>query len=120
MLRWPYRYCLLDQEGRSRKSYLFSVGKKATSSKILRDSRAKSHLKRSLLWFNCFHPDYPEHKLTLIICRSGKQGLQPWYLLTTEEIASDKKAWKMVFAFAKRWDIEPGAARSAFASTNPN
>lgn len=106
LLRWPSRYRLLDQEGRLRKAYLFSVGRKPSSSKMLWDSRAKCHLKRSLLWCSCFHPHYPEHKLTLIICRPGKQGRQPWYLLTTEEVDSDKKAWEMVFAYAKRWDIE--------------
>ncbi len=106
LLRWPSRYQLLDREGGCRKAYLFSVGRKATSSKMLWDSRAKSHLKRSLLWIPCRHPYYPDQPLTLIICRPGKQGRQPWYLLTNEVIENDQRAWQMVFAYAKRWQIE--------------
>lgn len=106
LLRWPSRYCLLNQEGRKRNAYRFSVGRKPSSSKILWDSRARCYLKRSLLWYSCFHPLYPEQKLTLIICRPGKKGRQPWYLLTNQAVNSDKKAWQMVFAYAKRWDIE--------------
>lgn len=30
----------------------------------------------------------------------------PWYLLTTEEVRTEQQAWKVVFAYARRWDIE--------------
>jgi hypothetical protein len=39
------------------------------------------------------------------VSRPGK-GRQPWYLLTNEPIASLEEAWRVVFAYARRWQIE--------------
>ncbi len=41
----------------------------------------------------------------LVISRQGK-GRRPWYILTTEEVRTEEQAWKIVFASARRWDIE--------------
>jgi hypothetical protein len=106
LMRWPSAYHLLDTTGREKRASLFSVGKKATSSKRVWDINQKQSLKRSLLWQRCLHKDYPEQPLTLIICRPGKKGRQPWYLLTNEPIANDDDAWNMVHAYARRWQIE--------------
>ena len=66
----------------------------------------KVTFRRSLTWMPCLHPDYPDCPLTLIICRPGKKGRQPWYLLTNEEVKSDRDAWRLVFAYARRWQVE--------------
>ena len=63
-------------------------------------------LKRSLLWQRCWHGAYLDCPLTLIICRPGKAGRQPWYLLTNEAVENDKQAWQLVQAYARRWQIE--------------
>ena len=34
------------------------------------------------------------------------QGRKPWYLLTNEPIADAADAWKVVFAYARRWQVE--------------
>jgi hypothetical protein len=70
------------------------------------DMVRKCQLKRSLLWQRCWHADYADCPLTLIICRSGRKGRQPWYLLTNEEVENDQQAWKLVHAYARRWQIE--------------
>ena len=106
LLRWPSGYRLLDTTGREKRASLFSVGRKATSSKQVWDINQKQRLKRSLLWQRCLHKNYPESPLTLIICRPGKKGRQPWYLLTNEPITNDKEAWRMVHAYARRWQVE--------------
>ena len=34
------------------------------------------------------------------------EGRKPWYLLTNEPIADAADAWKVVFAYARRWQME--------------
>lgn len=106
LLRWPSRFKLVDVKGVLKKAYRFSVGKKATSSRLVRDMVRKVSYRRSLVWLPCLHPDYPDQPLTLIICRPGRKGRQPWYLLTNEEVKSDRDAWRLVFAYARRWQVE--------------
>ncbi|MBX0331655.1 transposase [Pontibacter sp. HSC-14F20] len=106
LLRWPSRYKLLDVKGLLKNGYRFSVGKKATSSKVVRDMVRQLTYRRSLLWQRCLHPDYPDCPLTLIICRPGRKGRPPWYLLTNEEVHTDRDAWRLVFAYARRWQVE--------------
>jgi hypothetical protein len=33
-------------------------------------------------------------------------GSKPWYLLTTERIRSAQDAWSIIFAYARRWQVE--------------
>ena len=106
LLRWPSAYQLLDQKGILKRASLFSVGRKATSCKQVWDKERKCFLTRSLLWMPCLHKDYQHSPLTLIICRPGKKGRQPWYLLSNEPVTKDKDAWKLVHAYARRWQIE--------------
>ena len=106
LMRWPSAYKLVDALGRARRASLFSVGRKATSSQLVWDIKRKCRLRRSLLWMPCLHPHYPDRPLTLIICRPGRKGRQPWYLLTNQEVKSDREAWRLVHAYARRWQIE--------------
>ena len=50
-------------------------------------------------------PDEPAQPLWLIATRPG-QGRTPWYLLTSDPILSTDDAWRTVFAYARRWQIE--------------
>ena len=34
------------------------------------------------------------------------QGSTPWYLLTSEPVENEAQAWKVVMAYARRWQIE--------------
>ena len=106
LVRWPSAYKLFDEKGRLKRASLFSVGKKATSSQKVWDMNRKCELRRSLLWMPCLHKDHADSPLALIICRPGKKGRQPWYLLTNEKINDDQDAWKLVHAYARRWQIE--------------
>ena len=31
----------------------------------------------------------------------------PWYLLTAEAVTTEEEAWRVVFAYMRRWQIEP-------------
>jgi hypothetical protein len=50
------------------------------------------------------HPEYPG-VLWLVVSRPGS-GRAPWYLLTNEPIPTAEDAWKVVRAYARRWQIE--------------
>ncbi len=106
LLRWPSAYKLLDAQGKQKRASLFSVGRRATSSQRVWDMVGKCMVKRSLLWQRCWHQAYQDCPLTLIICRPGRKGRQPWYLLTNEQVKNDKQAWQLVHAYARRWQIE--------------
>jgi hypothetical protein len=102
LLRWPSAYKLVDGQGRLKRASLFSVGRRATSSQQVWDMVRKCRVKRSLLWQRCWHGAYLDCPLTLIICRPGRKGRQPWYL----PVQTDKQAWQLVQAYARRWQIE--------------
>jgi hypothetical protein len=46
-----------------------------------------------------------EQALWLVVSRPGKRQ-PPWYLVTTEPIVTEQDAWSIVFAYARRWQIE--------------
>jgi hypothetical protein len=50
------------------------------------------------------HPEV-RGQFWLVVSRPGK-GLLPWYLLTNEPIQSEEDAWRLVFTYARRWQIE--------------
>jgi hypothetical protein len=106
LLRWPSAYGLVDEKGLKKRASRFSVGRRATSSQLVWDMVRKCQLRRSLLWQRCWHEAYADKPLTLIICRPGRKGRQPWYLLTNEEVKNDQQAWQLVHAYARRWQIE--------------
>ncbi|HEY3477227.1 MAG TPA: hypothetical protein VGK56_21605, partial [Anaerolineales bacterium] len=43
--------------------------------------------------------------LFLVVSRPG-YGRKPWYLLTTAPVQTPEQAWQIVFAYARRWQIE--------------
>jgi hypothetical protein len=40
-----------------------------------------------------------------VVARRG-QGQEPWYLLTSEPLRTVEDAWQIVYAYARRWQIE--------------
>ena len=50
------------------------------------------------------HTAYPG-RLWLVVSRPGR-GRSPWYLLTSEPVETAEDAWRVVFAYARRWQIE--------------
>jgi hypothetical protein len=53
---------------------------------------------------------YPELTLNeaqpLWLVAARVKGKESWYLLTSEVVPNAEKAWEIVFAYAKRWEIE--------------
>lgn len=104
VLRWKKGQKLLDPWGEERKAWEIARGKRAWEYRQLRDARSGETRKVGVLAFNVVHPSHAQ-PLWLVVARMGK-GTEPWYLLTTQRIESSEAAWEIVFAYARRWQIE--------------
>jgi Transposase DDE domain len=105
ILRWKSSYKLVNGKGEEKKTYLHSVGKRASSEKQLLDTKTRQKKTVKLLFMSVGLPLLADYSLTLIICRT-KRKRQPWYLLTSEPVTPDEQAWQVVFAYGRRWQIE--------------
>jgi hypothetical protein len=102
LLRWPTRYHLVDDQGRERPAWQITRGKRSRATRLIRYGTQLQAI--GLYWCAVQHPKLAV-PLWLVVSRRG-HGHQPWYLLTTEPVASADDAWQMVLAYARRWQIE--------------
>ena len=87
-----------------RKAWQITRGKRSWAHRQVWDGRRKQWFQAGVLAAPVRHPDY-EQQLWLVVSRPGK-GQPPWYLLTTQTIVTEQDAWNVVFAYARRWQIE--------------
>lgn len=104
VVRWPKGYHLHNELGESAPAWMFTRGKKSRGSREIWDPRARQFARRSVLAIPVRHPAYPG-QLWLVVSRRGK-GHEPWYLLTNEFADTPADMWKVVYAYARRWQIE--------------
>jgi hypothetical protein len=104
VLRWVSNNHLVDAKGK-RNAWKITRGKRSQDHRLIWDARRHCWRKTGLIYQAVTHPDYPQQKLFLVVSRPGK-GKTPWYLLTNEPIDCLDDAWNVVFAYARRWQIE--------------
>lgn len=104
VMRWPKNYKLLDEQGQERKAWEITRGKRSMDRRDIWDARRRCWRKSGVVFVSVFDPLY-QQPLTLVVARSGK-GREPWYLLTNEPVNSIEDAWRIVLAYARRWQIE--------------
>lgn len=104
ILRWPKSYKLIGPEGRERKAWQITRGKRSRSHRMLFDVRHQSWRKTGIYFAEVRHKHLPE-RLCLVVSRPG-QGREPWYLLTNEPVENERDAWRIVLYYARRWQIE--------------
>ena len=68
------------------------------------DARKRCERKAGLYYTQVTHPE-TQQVLWLIVSRMGK-GRSPWYLLTNQALTCHEDAWQVIFAYARRWQIE--------------
>jgi len=105
VLRWPKRLYLCDKNGKPQNAWKIARGKRSWEKRLVWDARKRVYGPVGVLALPVTHPDYPDHCLWLVVARPGG-GRQPWYLLTNERIETAQEAWSIVFAYARRWQIE--------------
>lgn len=104
VLRWKKEYHLVDAQGNRRAAWKIARGKRGWQQRTIWDCRRHQWVVASVLALPVWHPDHPQHALWLVIAR--RKGGLPWYLLTNEPITCVEDAWKIMFAYARRWQIE--------------
>jgi hypothetical protein len=104
VLRWPRSYTLLDEDGIQKKAWQITRGKRNWQQRQVWDAKHRCYRATGVIAARVRHPLYPA-PLWLVVSRPGK-GREPWYLLTNEAVLTSVDAWRIVFAYARRWQIE--------------
>jgi len=104
VLRWKKESHLVDAQGNRQAAWKIARGKRGWQERTVWDCRRHQWVRASILALPVRHPDHLEHPLWLVIAR--RKGGLPWYLLTNEPISSAEDAWGIMFAYARRWQIE--------------
>lgn len=104
ILRWNKGYHLVGPDGRKQEGWKISRGKRSWESRMIWDARRRCQRKTGVIAFPVHLPE-DDRQLFLVVSRPG-YGRKPWYLITTESIYTPEQAWQIVFAYARRWQIE--------------
>jgi hypothetical protein len=102
ILRWPSRLKLADCAGNWQPAWHLVRGKRAWDHRQLWDARHHCYRKTGILAVPVL---YDDHSLVLVVARRGA-GQRPWYLLTNEPVADLEELWRVVLAYARRWQLE--------------
>lgn len=104
ILRWNKSYHLFGPDGRKQEVWKIVRGQRSWEKRLIWDARRRCQRKTGVLACPVHLPD-DERQLFLVVSRPGS-GHKPWYLLTTEPVHTPAQAWQIIFAYARRWQIE--------------
>lgn len=104
IVRWNTRYHLVGRDGRKQEGWKIARGKRSWDHRMVWDARRRCKRKTGIIAFPVHLPE-DESPLFLVVSRPG-YGRKPWYLLTSEPVHTSEQAWNIVFAYARRWQIE--------------
>jgi hypothetical protein len=104
VLRWPKHLHLENWLGIEGAAWKHARGRKTRSHRQIWDAHHHVYRNGGVLALPVRHAAYAG-PLWLVISRRGK-GHEPWYLLTNEVAETPKEMWRVVFAYARRWQIE--------------
>jgi hypothetical protein len=104
ILRWRKDYKLSNLEGATKKAWQLVRGKRSLDRRQLWDARRRCHFEAGLYYLQVKHPEN-QQTYWLVVSRMGS-GRTPWYLLTNQPITCHDDAWKVILAYARRWQIE--------------
>lgn len=109
VVRWPKRYHLLSVRSGVQPVPAWRVvqGLRAWEYRVLWDARRHVERRTGVLAIPVWRRDdyLRTQPLWLVVARRGN-GQEPWYLLTTEPVVTAEDAWRIVYAYARRWQIE--------------
>jgi len=103
ILRWPKTYHLLDEQEQRRTPGEISKGKRSWDHRMLWDARHQCECRTGIIAFPVSDPTHHQ-PLWLVVARRKHQS--PWYLLTSQPAHTPELAWRIVFAYARRWQVE--------------
>ena len=103
IIRWPTRYRLADEKS-ERPAWQITRGKRSQGHRQIWDLHRRQYRKTGIVAVRVRHPQ-ADDALWLVVSRPGK-GRKPWYLLTNETVETADDAWRVVMAYARRWQVE--------------
>ena len=104
VLRWRKDYHLRGPDGVARKAWQLPRGQRSWDHRQVWDAKRRCYRTTGVIALPVRLPDL-SRRLWLVVSRPGP-GRTPWYLLTSEPIRSADDAWNVIFAYARRWQIE--------------
>jgi hypothetical protein len=104
VLRWKKEYQLVDAQGNRRAAWKIARGQRGWQERTVWDCRRHQWIVASILALPVQHPDHPQQQLWLVIAR--RKGGLPWYRLPNEPITCAEDAWRIMFAYARSFQIE--------------
>jgi hypothetical protein len=105
VVRWQKGYKLRVADGRLRKAWECTRGKRSLDHRLIYDALRRCERKTGILYLPVSLPELPDVPLTLVVSRPGK-GRTPWYLVTNEPVQTVEDAWRIVLAYNRRWQVE--------------
>ncbi len=104
VLRWPKAQHLRGISGQVKKAWELARGKRSWGHREVWDARRRCGRRVGVVAVPVFDLAV-DAKRWLVVARPGT-GREPWYLLTTECVETEEQAWRVVFAYARRWQVE--------------
>lgn len=104
ILRWNHQYHLVGLDERKQAGWKFFRGKHSWDYRMVWDARRRCQRKTGVVAFPVHLPD--DNRLLFLVMSRPGPGRKPWYLLTSEPVHTPEQAWRIVFAYARRWQIE--------------
>ncbi len=104
VMRWPKHYRLVDAEGLERKAWEMTRGKRSWEHRLIWDARRRCQRKVGIIAVPVTDREHGQ-PLWLVVARPGA-GRKPWYLLTNVPVHTPQEAWRIVLAYARRWNVE--------------
>ncbi len=105
IVRWKKGNYLIDQDGQRCKASDISRRKRSVDHRMIYDNKRRCERKTGIVFFPVHLPDDLHTQLWMVVSRPGP-GRQPWFILTNEPVLTAQTAWRIVFAYNRRWTIE--------------
>ena len=102
VLRWVGHHLFFDAQGVEKKLWQIALGKRPWGSKEVYDAVKQCTVKAGVFALPVRHAAYACPLWLVVVRRKGSS----WYLITNEPVETEKQAWKIVFAYMRRWQIE--------------
>jgi hypothetical protein len=103
IVRWRTSYKLQDAKGACKPGEMCR-GKRSLNHRLVWDARRRCERKVGILYFPVLHPQHPHQPLWLVVARPHQRPA--WRFLTNQPITSSVDAWQILYAYARRWQIE--------------
>jgi hypothetical protein len=102
VIRWKKGHFFFNAKGEKKKLWQIGQGKKYLAHKEIHDLHTGEKMPCDIWWAAVWHAAYA-YQLYVVKVRVRKKI---WYLITNEQIKTEKQAWEIVFAYRRRWQIE--------------